>query len=233
MELKANIDTVFFDLDNTLFDHDRAERNALIELVGSPIWPFSDIAEGEFIDRYQETNSLLWARASRGEVPIARVRDLRFELIVKGYGGAPKIAPMLSTEYIRLYTGQNAPCPNSAETLGYLESRYRLGILSSGYRDIQTAKLGAIGLAQHFRFFVYSGDIGVSKPHRRIFDTATDLAGISPEAAIYIGDSYEDDIVGAKEAGWSAVFYNPSGGVVAGSVADHEIANLNLLRSIL
>jgi putative hydrolase of the HAD superfamily len=45
----------------------------------------------------------------------------------------------------------------------------------------------------------------VEKPDPRIFRAALDALGVAPEEALYVGDLYEVDVVGARAAGISAV----------------------------
>ena len=47
--------------------------------------------------------------------------------------------------------------------------------------------------------------MGASKPEQRIFQEAFRLAGVSPERALHVGDSYRADVLGAREAGAGAV----------------------------
>lgn len=49
-----------------------------------------------------------------------------------------------------------------------------------------------------------SGALGVAKPTRG-FSVAAERMGILPQEICYVGDSFENDIVGAKAAGWNAV----------------------------
>jgi putative hydrolase of the HAD superfamily len=64
--------------------------------------------------------------------------------------------------------------------------------------------LSGLGLSDHFAAIVTSGDAGVEKPDRRIFDHALDLLGLPAERAIHVGDREVEDCEGALAAGLSA-----------------------------
>jgi HAD superfamily hydrolase (TIGR01549 family) len=71
--------------------------------------------------------------------------------------------------------------------------------------------LDAVGVAAHLDFVVDSGEVGIEKPDRRIFDLALARAGITANEAAYIGDFYTIDARGAGTAGWRAVLLDPGG----------------------
>jgi putative hydrolase of the HAD superfamily len=65
--------------------------------------------------------------------------------------------------------------------------------------------LEEIGLADPFAAIVDSGQIGIEKPDRRIFEHALSRTGRA--TGIHIGDSWTADVEGALGAGWRAVWY--------------------------
>lgn len=58
-----------------------------------------------------------------------------------------------------------------------------------------------------FEFILATSEYMYRKPHRRIFEFALDRADLKPEEVWYIGDNYECDVVGAKNAGLFPVWY--------------------------
>lgn len=58
-----------------------------------------------------------------------------------------------------------------------------------------------------FEFILATSEYMYRKPHRRIFEFALQKAGLKPEEVWYIGDNYECDVVGAKNAGLFPVWY--------------------------
>lgn len=62
-----------------------------------------------------------------------------------------------------------------------------------------------LGLHDHFDFILASAVFGASKPSVKIFEEALRRAGVQPHEAVHIGDSFEDDIKGARGAGLDAI----------------------------
>jgi HAD superfamily hydrolase (TIGR01509 family) len=93
----------------------------------------------------------------------------------------------------------------SAESLSKLRSTgLLLGVVSNSDGRVEEA-LQAAGLRGYFDCVIDSAVIGVEKPDPRIFQAALTALGVRPHEALYVGDLYEVDIVGARAAGMHAV----------------------------
>jgi len=57
-----------------------------------------------------------------------------------------------------------------------------------------------------------SAEAGARKPAPAIFEQALALAGVGPEAAVHVGDSLDEDVAGAREAGIEPVLVRRDGG---------------------
>lgn len=86
--------------------------------------------------------------------------------------------------------------------LGYVAK----GIVSNGQRVFSEIELKFLDLHRYFDVIVFSSDVRVKKPDPRIFRTALEAMALEPEDALFIGDSFEDDIHGARKVGMQAMF---------------------------
>jgi len=66
-----------------------------------------------------------------------------------------------------------------------------------------------LGLAGDLEFIIDSSKVGVEKPNPRIFHIALERAGLKPADAVYVGDLYSIDVVGARAAGLRAILMDP------------------------
>ena len=94
--------------------------------------------------------------------------------------------------------------PEVLPTLEWLANHYILGVLTNGNADVRR-----LGLADYFQFALCAEELGIGKPDPRPFREALRLAGVSAAEAVHIGDHHEDDIFGAQQAGFRAIWYNP------------------------
>jgi putative hydrolase of the HAD superfamily len=85
----------------------------------------------------------------------------------------------------------------------------RLGVVSNSDGRVEQA-LSAAGLREYFDVVIDSSIFGTEKPDPAIFRAALDALDVAPEEALYVGDLYEVDVVGAEAAGMDAVLLTPS-----------------------
>ncbi len=105
---------------------------------------------------------------------------------------------------IRLY-------PEVVDVLTALRERgYRLGIVSNWSWNLRE-RVAQVGLTDFFEVIWASAYAGCGKPHRCIFDQALAQMGLAPEQALYVGDSYRNDVIGARRAGMDAVLLDRDG----------------------
>ena len=97
------------------------------------------------------------------------------------------------------------------ETLALLRGAgLKLGVVSNSDGRVVEA-LEAAGLRGYFDVVVDSALVGVEKPDPAIFRTALDVLEVSPAEALYLGDLYDVDVLGANAAGIPAVLLVPPG----------------------
>jgi putative hydrolase of the HAD superfamily len=84
------------------------------------------------------------------------------------------------------------------------------GVISDWGSDL-VGILGDLGLTQYFSFVVISAVVGRAKPSPEIFRYALDRAGVEPEEAAYVGDSYVADVIGARASGLIPVLVDRKG----------------------
>ena len=101
--------------------------------------------------------------------------------------------------------------PDVLPTLEALRSQgYSLGLVSNAPPDTMKV-VEKLGLTKYFPVVLVSGVVGVSKPNPEIFRMALARAGARPESAVHVGDVYEADVVGARNAGIKGILLDRIG----------------------
>jgi putative hydrolase of the HAD superfamily len=84
----------------------------------------------------------------------------------------------------------------------------RVAVVSNSNGTIR-AILERLGLTRHLDFVIDSSEVGVEKPDPRIFQIALERAGVGTAEAVYVGDLYSVDVIGARAAGLRAILMDP------------------------
>ena len=96
--------------------------------------------------------------------------------------------------------------PEAKSVLGELQGRYKLALISNFDHPPHVHQLlDELALRPFFDAVVVSGDVGVKKPDPAIFAPALEQTGLVADEAIFVGDSPEDDVAGARAAGLQPV----------------------------
>ena len=85
----------------------------------------------------------------------------------------------------------------------------RVGVISNTEDGRLKELLEMVGIASHFDLLVDSYICGVRKPDAAIFHHALEQLKIAPDEAVYVGDSYGHDVLGARRAGLRAILLDP------------------------
>ncbi len=132
-----------------------------------------------------------------------------------------------------------APLTGVEETLQALADRgFALGVVSN-WDSRLPGVLDGLGLGRHFRMVLTSSEAGYRKPSPHIFQKALEIMDVRPGECLHVGDSVQDDVVGARASGILAVHLRhgkigqkaPFGATVP--EAAHVIASLPELLGIL
>jgi len=102
------------------------------------------------------------------------------------------------------------PSAETIEIIKKLKARgVKMAIVTNVVPELlehQRKKVQALGIADLFDAIVYSGELGIHKPDRRIFDHAAKLLGVSNEDCLFVGDDADSDVAGALAAGMEVVW---------------------------
>ncbi|MEV4502584.1 HAD family hydrolase [Streptomyces klenkii] len=130
-----------------------------------------------------------------------------FELVKATFGVRPSV-PELHAQYRRRMPELVEPDPQvNAMLMSLREAGWRLGVVTNGMVGNQTHKLHHAGLYDLVDAVVISGALDIWKPDARIFHHAINRLGAEPGPhVIMVGDSLENDVVGAHRAGLTTVW---------------------------
>ncbi len=111
----------------------------------------------------------------------------------------------LKDEYVEWFCkGVSENLSENSEWLKTLHGTYKLGVISNNFGNTQ-GWCDEYQLTPLMDVIIDSSAFGVAKPDPKIFKAALSELDVAPTEAIYVGDSYKADMVGAKNVGmWTA-----------------------------
>ena len=234
------IKAVFFDLDGTLCDSDAAWSIAQRETFQLLREQYPDVSEEALTEAWRTVHRELFKQLDAGKCAMADVRDARFQCLFQELGlPIDKVMEGLSGFFCSRYL-TSLRLYDDVTVLEEL-SAYHIGIITNGahdeHTDSQLSKVRHLGLSERIQSLTISGEIGVRKPRVEIFQVACERVGVSPKEALFVGDTVENDIVGANRAGMTSVFIDRKSDVLTPKTADEQpdylISNLHDVLSSL
>ena len=234
------IKAVFFDLDGTLCDSDTAWSIAQREMFQLLRQQYPAISEEALTEAWKTVHQELFKQLDAGKCAMADVRDSRFECLFKELDlPIDRVMEELSDFFCSRYL-TSLRLYDDVTVLEKLHT-YHVGIITNGahdeHTDSQLSKVRHLGLSERIQSLTISGEIGVRKPKVEIFKVACERAGVSPKAALFVGDTVENDIVGANRAGMTSILIDRKSDVLGSKTVDEQpdysISNLHDVLSCL
>ena len=248
------IKAILFDMDDTLYDLAQPFYQAYHEVFLKEeepcrkLWdaakaggdgrkpPDADWMERLFLASRKYSDQI-FASAQTREISEEEMFIYRIRQALADFG--ERISEEKAMEFQKAYEKYQQQITLSETIRRLLElcrSRFVLGIITNGVSEHQRNKIQVLKLEQYIakeNIFV-SGEVGVPKPSPEIFAHALHKLGIAPQQAYFIGDSFENDIAGAKGAGLSAIWFCRCGQTVSGGVQpDLTVTRESVLYSLV
>ncbi|GAB4581592.1 MAG: TIGR02253 family HAD-type hydrolase [Anaerolineales bacterium] len=214
--LNGHIRALFFDLDGTLC-HDAPSShetffNFAVQL-GAPDTPPNRIPALRWAHAYWADRQLIAADIAQYGRHTPQFWENYTRGYLRAYGCTPEhaqtLAPLLHARLTKDHHPTNLLAPDAHPTLTALQhTGYTLGLITNRTQPCH-AELQTLGIAHYFDLILTAGEVNAFKPDPAIFQHALTQTGIPPQAALYIGDNYYADILGAAQAGMIPVLLDP------------------------
>jgi putative hydrolase of the HAD superfamily len=194
--MRADIQAVIFDLDDTLLDRRRSFERFLRDQWERFAHCLGTADQAQYVqalveldrDGYAPRQSLFTGVVTRFKPPSGVADDLLNDC----RSGFPNACVLF---------------PDAAQTLSCLRtSGLKLGMITNGSVRMQSRKLQWLALSPLFDTILISDAEGISKPDRQIFHRALERLHTTPAHAVFVGDHPDVDVAGARAAGMHAIW---------------------------
>lgn len=190
---------VLFDLDDTLFDHRGAARDALARwAVAVGVTDPLDVLEPRWI----QLESTYYRRYQAGELSRLEQRRARVRDFLSLLPSDDAAADIAFNNYWEAYKSSWRAFDDARGALVEAQAAgLAVGILTNGYLEDQRRKVEATGLEDLDVPLIASSELPAAKPDPRAFEAACDILEVAPSRCVMVGDSIESDMRGAESAG--------------------------------
>lgn len=214
------IKAITFDLWDTVFidDTDEPKRKA----AGKPtkaierrelVKQFVDkhqLISQEIVDAAYNAQDAAFRKAWHDQHITWSVKE-RLEIVLKGLNVT--LPENELTELVKLHEEMELEfrpnfVPGVHEAIKSLSEKYKLGVISDAIfspgRSLRKLLEGE-GLLQYFSTFIFSDEVGCSKPHECVFNAAKEGLGVEFSEIVHIGDREHNDILGPEKMGMKSI----------------------------
>ena len=225
---------LFIDLDDTLWDIHQNGKECLQEVYHDYGYEKFYTTFEDYYNVYFPNNLRLWTLYANGKIQKNELIVERFLAPVRPFGiDDPEYAKRLSADFLERTTRKTRLIDGTIELLNYLKLKYKMHILSNGFREVQFKKIENSGLRSYFDKIILSEDAGINKPHADIFTYALKNTNSRRNQTLMIGDSWDADIIGARNSRIDQLWFNPKGIEPVGFIPTFEVKTLIEIKSIL
>jgi putative hydrolase of the HAD superfamily len=197
--LKKDIRAVFFDLDNTLIDRNKAFRMYVSEWLKMHAPNVKDDEYSKKLNHILQKDA--WGYTDRSD----------FSLWLKTEYDLSHLSPeVILRDFLDHIPLLIQPDFTLLDKLSKLKHYYQIGVISNGSSKSQRTKLRQAKLDSIFsdELVFIEGERGYAKPHSALFDMAIQKTRFLPEEILFVGDDPTNDMLGAArqgmQTGWMA-----------------------------
>ena len=195
---------ILFDADGTLFNFDKAEREAFERTMRN-----FEIKENLVIlhQKYEKINKAVWKEFEEKKINSTNLRIERFKRFFESQK-LDLVAEEISPFYLKKLSQGTELLVGAEEIVRYFQGKCELALATNGLSDVQRPRFSNSMLAKYFQHIFISEEIGFPKPNKEYFEYIFEQLPFK-KTAIIVGDNLTSDIQGGNDFGIDTCWYNP------------------------
>ena len=195
------IEALVFDLDGTLYDYESISGRALKKAYGV-MKEAINLSYNQFLELRKEVKEIIASQISGG---MKHDKYLQFQLMLEELGIFDgRLVLDMGSAYWKEFLNAMKRDKQLVGMFKKFSQRFRIGILTDLYLEIQLKKLKKLGILDFVDAVVTSEEVEREKPSKHMFLDISYKLGVMPYQCIYFGDT-RNDILGASFVGMRTV----------------------------
>lgn len=200
----SSIRCVAFDLDDTLWPCEPTISNAELALYDWLAERYPRITNQLSFEELRQQRAEFALQHPYFSHDVTALRLHSMAAIAKKFDYPVSLAKD-ALAYFRQHRNRVNLFADTLPTIKILGEHFKIGAITNG-----NAQLDVIGMQEHFDFVVTAEDAGAAKPNKEIFDFARKQIDLASHELLYVGDHPINDVIGSKNSGWQALWFNPN-----------------------
>lgn len=224
---------IIFDLDNTLYEYEEINLSA-IDNLGAYVCEKLGITISEFRQAFDYAREA--TKIGMSECASQHNRMIYCQKALEYLNVNPTLYALeMYDTYWNTMLEQMKLNDGVLELMEKLQKKgINIGICTDLTTHIQHRKIRKLGLGSYVDYIVTSEEAGVEKPNIKIFQLILNKMGLEAKDTLFVGDSFQKDIIGAFQAGMKPVWYNKiKQAIPQDKVMFYEISNFYELEKYL
>ena len=214
------IEVIFFDVGGTLLfpDHEKT----LIPLWNRGVHP----TEAQLLVAERVARKEMDQLVSRTVTVDQSYWDTYYSRLLSEIGVDDRALHAELVKLVRTSANWSRMRPGTLNVLASLKRKFRLAVISNSDGHMGE-RLASLGFGPYFEHVTDSGNVGHEKPAPQIFQAALSAMKVRADRALYVGDIYAVDYVGAQKAGMKPVLMD-----VAGVYSETDLPRIDSLTEL-
>ena len=225
MKNENKISAISFDVDDTLWNFSDSSNTALLETINLLNKNYSETSIKLNVKELQDLRDATEIRLEGVIDDLDEIRKESFRIILAKNGiSNESLLSKLYETYTSTKKTLTKPYKDVIPSIKFLKPHFKIAIISNG--NCYPKDLGIENLID---FSIYSQKLsGIKKPDPMIFKIASEKINCSPKQILHIGDSYENDYIGARNSGLQSILIDRKN-----SFPKSKYSTTNLINSLL
>jgi putative hydrolase of the HAD superfamily len=212
--MKKPLKAILFDMGSTLLEFENSTWDVLRRLSTETGYEF--LQEKKLsLPNLEEFSGILSAEflLARSEVEQS-LKEMKFEKVIFDFftklnlSTSDGIYGSFLEVYYRSVTNQVTLVDGAEEVLKFFkEKNLKIGLISNTIfpEKFHLRELKRFGLYPYLDAYFFSSQVGVRKPHPKIFQLALEKFKVDPSEAVFVGDRLQEDVGGAQNVGMKGI----------------------------
>jgi HAD superfamily hydrolase (TIGR01509 family) len=212
--MNANLKAILFDMGSTLIEFENSTWDVLGRVCAEKGYEF--LRQNNLnLPEFDEFSKLLESQylKARSEVK-QNLKEFKFEKVAWDFFNILKLSTSngLYDSFIEVYykpvTDQLTLIDGAEDVLRYFKERnLKIGLVSNTIfpERFHLRELKRFGLYSYLDNHLFSSEVGVRKPHPRIFLKVLSELDVKPSQAVFVGDRLIEDVGGAQKVGMKGI----------------------------